>query len=131
VSVCQLSGIFSTKIRIIPRIHQLGRDAPKISLALSLHAPTQETRLKIVPTAKAYRVDRIIQACVEFINSQNEGKPVKDGKTKKGRHLLVEYVLIRDVNGIFHIFNVRLYRNCCRTRDAAKGSASPSKCNSI
>jgi adenine C2-methylase RlmN of 23S rRNA A2503 and tRNA A37 len=87
--------------RIIPRIKDLGRDAPKVSLALSLHAPTQETRLKIVPTAKAYRVDRIIQECVEFINKQNEGKLIKaDGTPKKGRHLLLEYVLIRDVNGI-------------------------------
>lgn len=81
-------------VGIIPRVKQLLRDAPKISLALSLHAPTQETRLKIVPTAKAYRVDRIMDACIDFIQSQNMA--LKGGKR---RHLLVEYVLIKDVNG--------------------------------
>jgi adenine C2-methylase RlmN of 23S rRNA A2503 and tRNA A37 len=95
------SRVCVSTVGIIPRVRDLARDAPKVSLALSLHAPTQETRLKIVPTAKAYRVDRIIDACVDFIKSQNEGKEVmKNGKTKKARHLLVEYVLIRDVNGI-------------------------------
>lgn len=39
-------------VGVIPRLKQLQQDAPDISLALSLHAPTQEIREKIVPTAR-------------------------------------------------------------------------------
>lgn len=39
-------------VGVVPRLRQLKKDAPGVSLALSLHAPTQEIREKIVPSAR-------------------------------------------------------------------------------
>ena len=33
---------------------------PQVNLALSLHAPTQEARCKIVPTARQWHIDELI-----------------------------------------------------------------------
>lgn len=54
VRVFNLSSnrISLSTVGVVPRIKQLQRDAPNVSLALSLHAPTQDIREKIVPTAK-------------------------------------------------------------------------------
>ena len=38
-------------VGVIPRMRTLQRDLPGVNLALSLHAPTQELREKIIPTA--------------------------------------------------------------------------------
>ena len=35
-------------------------DMPQVNLALSLHAPTQEARCKIVPTARQWHIDELI-----------------------------------------------------------------------
>ncbi|KAJ3157800.1 sorting nexin [Geranomyces variabilis] len=80
-------------VGVVPRILALKNDAPNIGLALSLHAPTQPLRQQIVPTAKAWHVDRILAACDVFIENQNQ----KISKNRR-RHILVEYVLIKDVN---------------------------------
>lgn len=39
-------------VGVVPRLKQLQDELPNVSLALSLHAPTQEIREKIVPSAK-------------------------------------------------------------------------------
>jgi len=62
---------------------QLLRDVPGIRLALSLHAPTQELRLRIVPTAKAYPIEKLIA--------------VLDMYLAVGR-VMIEYIVIGDVN---------------------------------
>ena len=45
---------------------QLPADLPGISLALSLHAPTQEVRRTIVPSAQAYPLDKLIAAVDKY-----------------------------------------------------------------
>lgn len=50
---------------------QLARDAPKVNLALSLHAPNQDLRIQLVPSAKAWHIDKIMEALDEFIYRQN------------------------------------------------------------
>lgn len=37
-------------------------DLPGVSLALSLHAPNQELRQSIVPSARAYKLDKLMAA---------------------------------------------------------------------
>jgi adenine C2-methylase RlmN of 23S rRNA A2503 and tRNA A37 len=44
----------------------LSQDAPGVSLALSLHAPNQELRCKIVPTARAWPLDVLMAAVDDF-----------------------------------------------------------------
>ena len=54
-------------VGIIHRIRQLTKDAPLVRLALSLHAPTQELRSEIVPSSKAYPLDKLMQAIDEHL----------------------------------------------------------------
>lgn len=49
-------------VGIISRIRKLTADLPEVSLALSLHAPNQEMRSAIVPTAKNYPIEELIDA---------------------------------------------------------------------
>lgn len=66
------------------KIRQLGKDT-KCQLALSLHAPNDELRSKIVPLNNRYPIKEILDACREF--------PF----TKHGP-LMIEYVLLAGVN---------------------------------
>jgi len=43
-------------------MRRLSRDLPQVNLALSLHAPFQEMRLRIVPTAKHYPLEDLMDA---------------------------------------------------------------------
>jgi sorting nexin-8 len=81
-------------VGVVPRLLALSKDLPQIGLALSLHAPTQELRQQIVPTSKAWHIDRILEATDAFIAQQNANVKSKNRR----RHILIEYVLIRDVN---------------------------------
>jgi adenine C2-methylase RlmN of 23S rRNA A2503 and tRNA A37 len=45
---------------------QLAEDLPGVSLALSLHAPEQELRKSIVPSAAAYKLDRLMAAVATY-----------------------------------------------------------------
>lgn len=51
------------------------------SLALSLHAPTQELRQTIVPSAKAFKLDRLMAAVGEY-------------QRRTGQSVFVEYVML-------------------------------------
>jgi adenine C2-methylase RlmN of 23S rRNA A2503 and tRNA A37 len=80
------SAVTVSTVGVIPRINQLADDLPGVLLALSLHAPTQELRQTIVPSAKAYKLDRLI-ACIEAYVA----------KTKQ--RVFIEYVMLGpDVN---------------------------------
>lgn len=68
-------------VGVIPRIKQMASDLPGVSLALSLHAPTQELRQKIVPSARAYKLDRLIEA-IDYYQEKTKQK------------VFVEYVLL-------------------------------------
>ena len=70
---------------IVPKIYELADKKMQINLALSLHAPTDEDRKKIMPIAKKYTVKEIVEACKYFANT-----------TK--RRVTYEYALISGVN---------------------------------
>ena len=70
----------------IPRgIRRLAEDDLGVKLALSLHAPDDETRKKIIPTAKAYPVDEIMDAVKAYFD-----------QTK--RRVTFEYVMLKGLN---------------------------------
>lgn len=56
------SSITVSTVGVIPRMKQLATELPGVSLALSLHAPSQELRSKIVPSARAYPLEKILLA---------------------------------------------------------------------
>ena len=70
---------------IVPRIYDLAKERLSITLALSLHAVTDEKRKKIMPIANKYTIAELMEA----------GKYYFD---RTGRQVTFEYSLIRDVN---------------------------------
>ena len=44
------------------------KEVPGINLALSLHAPTQELRQQIVPTARIYPINKLLEVVDERLN---------------------------------------------------------------
>lgn len=60
------SAVTISTVGVIPRMLQMMTDLPGVSLALSLHAPTQELRKTIVPSAKAYPLDKLMAAVDKY-----------------------------------------------------------------
>lgn len=80
------SRITVSTVGVVPAMLQLTRDVtPPIQLALSLHAPTQELREQIVPTARSWPLDKLIDAADYYIQ-------------RSGKRILIEYVLLDGVN---------------------------------
>ncbi len=72
-------------IGLIPQILRFAREFPQINLAISLHAPTNELRSKLVPMNKHFPIENLISACHEYIRLTN-------------RRISFEYVLIEGIN---------------------------------
>jgi 23S rRNA (adenine2503-C2)-methyltransferase len=70
---------------IVPKIKEFASFPLQINLALSLHAPNDELRSKIMKINKAYKIDEVMDAIKEYINKTN-------------RRVTIEYVLLKDVN---------------------------------
>lgn len=70
---------------IIPGIERLADLGLQLTLSVSLHAPDNETRSKIMPVNRAYDVDRLFVACHHYFE-------------KTGRRISFEYAMIDDVN---------------------------------
>ena len=70
---------------LIPFIYRFADDFPQVNLAVSLHAPNGEKRMKTMPVARKYGYDDLMQAC-------------RDYTEKTSRRITFEYALIRGVN---------------------------------
>ena len=70
---------------IVPRIYALAKERLSITLALSLHATTDEKRRKIMPIANEYTIAELMQAVEAYF-------------TETGRRVTFEYSLIAGVN---------------------------------
>lgn len=70
---------------IVPNIYKLADENIPITLALSLHAPTQEKREEIMPIARKYKLDDILKACDYYVSTT-------------GRRLTFEYIMIKGFN---------------------------------
>lgn len=70
---------------IVPKIKSLADLDLQITLAISLHAPNNELRLRTMPIAKVYSIDELISSCKYYIN-------------KTGRRITFEYALVKGVN---------------------------------
>ena len=70
---------------IVPRIRQLAEEGLTITLALSLHAPTDEKRRELMPIANKYSLSEVIPACKYYFD-------------KTGRRLTFEYSLVGGKN---------------------------------
>ncbi|MFR4781569.1 MAG: radical SAM protein [Pilosibacter sp.] len=67
---------------IVPKILELAEEGLSITLALSLHAPDDETRKTLMPIANSYSLSEVLPACRTYYE-------------KTGRRLTFEYSLVR------------------------------------
>ena len=73
-------------VGLVPGIRRLGQDFEgKIGLAISLHAPNDEVRTRIMPINRRWGVDELLDACRGYI-------------AVTGRRISFEYAMIKDVN---------------------------------
>jgi 23S rRNA (adenine2503-C2)-methyltransferase len=72
-------------VGLIPQILQLAEEELQINLAISLHAPDNNTRSQTMPINKRYPVEDLIRACHKYAD-----------KTK--RRIFFEYVLLKEQN---------------------------------
>jgi len=79
------SRVTVSTVGIVPRMEQLVADLPQVSMALSLHAPTQEMRADIVPAAKGWKMERLMAALDEHTRLT-------------GRAALIQYILLAGLN---------------------------------
>lgn len=70
---------------LVPKIYELAKEKLAITLALSLHASTQDKREEIMPVAKTYNIEEVVAA-------------MKDYCKVTGRRVTYEYTLIAGVN---------------------------------
>ena len=70
---------------LIPGIDRLAELGLQLTLSVSLHAPDNETRLRIMPVNRAYDVDSLFAACHRYFE-------------KTGRRISFEYAMIDGVN---------------------------------
>lgn len=74
-------------VGIVEGIRRFMRENLKVNLVLSLHAPNQHIRKKIIPYARKYPLEDIIEAMVAF---------AKESK----RDITYEYTLIKGINDL-------------------------------
>ena len=70
---------------IVPNIYRLADVNIPITLAISLHAATQEKREQIMPIARKYKLNEILKACDYYVETT-------------GRRLTFEYIMIKGFN---------------------------------
>lgn len=70
---------------LVPKIYTLAEEGIPLNLTISLHATTDEDRKRIMPVAKAYKIDEILKACAYYFK-------------KTGRRYYFEYTLIEGEN---------------------------------
>jgi 23S rRNA (adenine2503-C2)-methyltransferase len=70
---------------IVPQIHKLGDDC-NVSLAVSLHAPNDELRNRLVPINRIHTIATLLDACWMYASK------------RANRFITFEYVMLRDVN---------------------------------
>lgn len=70
---------------IVPKMYELAEEKLQITLALSLHASSQEKRMELMPIAYKYEIHDVLEACRNYFQ-------------KTGRRLTFEYSLVGGVN---------------------------------
>ncbi len=70
---------------LVPKIKEFSDLDLQVNLALSLHAPNDEIRNKIMPISKVYSISQVMDAIKEYLHKNN-------------RRVTIEYVMLNMVN---------------------------------
>ncbi len=96
-------NITASTCGIVPGILRLAEEGFQITLALSLHAGTQEKRKSLMPVANRYELSEVLAACDTYFE-------------KTGRRITFEYSLVKDVNDTDQdaadLIRIAGHRNC-------------------
>ncbi len=72
-------------VGLVPQILRLANENIQFNLAVSLHAPDNETRSQTMPINRRYPLEELISSCRRYVEMT-------------GRRIFFEYVLLRDQN---------------------------------
>jgi 23S rRNA (adenine2503-C2)-methyltransferase len=102
---------------MVPMIDRLGEESD-VSLAVSLHAPTDELRSELVPLNRKYPIAELMDACVRY------------ALRRRGTSVTFEYTLMKGINdqpeharGLVGL--MRRFDNAVQMKDAAKVNLIP------
>lgn len=70
---------------LVNRIYDFAKEGLPVTLSLSLHAPNDSIRQKIMPVANVYEYEKVIEACRHYSETT-------------GRRVVFEYALIKNMN---------------------------------
>lgn len=70
---------------LVPKMYELAKEKFQMTLALSLHAPNDEKRQELMPIARKYTMDEVLDACRNYFE-------------ETGRRITFEYSLVAGVN---------------------------------
>lgn len=70
---------------LVPKIYEFADFPLQINLAISLHAPNNELRNKLMPINRSYNIEELFKALRYYYNKTN-------------RRITIEYILINNVN---------------------------------
>ncbi len=70
---------------LVPKIYDLKKESIQINLAISLHAPNDTLRSKLMKVNKVYNISQLIMAIKDYIQDTN-------------RRVTIEYVMLKEIN---------------------------------
>lgn len=80
-----LRGVSLSTCGLVPNMYRLADEGLPVTLSISLHAPNDEVRKKLMPVANAYEIEQVLDACRNYID-------------KTGRRVVFEYAMVSGVN---------------------------------
>ena len=86
-------------VGVTPKMRKLTKDLPEVNLALSLHAPNQPMREAIVPTARMYPIEDMVEALDEHMMALEKSRNGMYGSAErksasKKKRAMIEYVML-------------------------------------
>lgn len=70
---------------IVPKIEEFSKEKKQVNLAISLHAPNDKIRNKIMPINKVYPIKKLMNAIREYLKENN-------------RKVTFEYIMLKGIN---------------------------------
>ncbi len=70
---------------IVPKIYEFSKFPYQVNLAISLHAPNETLRSKLMPINKVYNLDSLMEAIKSYLKENN-------------RRVTFEYIMLNEVN---------------------------------
>ena len=80
-----LRGVSLSTCGLVPNMYRLADEGLPVTLSVSLHAPNDEIRKKLMPVARAYAMEDVLAACRNYVD-------------KTGRRVIFEYAMVGDIN---------------------------------